>query len=609
MQEIAIPALVDVPSEMNITDLLQQQRSEDPENILFTRRDAAGGWVDVSAQDFHADVTALAKGLLKHGVAAGDRVGLMSATRYEWSLLDFALWYAGAVSVPVYETSSASQLAWIAEDSELSLVFAETPEHRETILEGLASSGLPKAPDVLLMETSVLDQLRDAGRAVTDQVLEARRAAAVGEDLATIIYTSGATGRPKGCELTHANFVEHSLQTLAAMDGVVGKHSSTVLFLPMAHVFARFISVIFIAAGGRVAHTPDIKQLIEDLGVIRPTFLLGVPRVFEKIYNAAALKAEGDGKKRIFAAAADTAVAWSQASADGGAPLGLRLKHALFSRLVYSKLRRRMGGNVTHAFSGGSPLGERLGHFFHGVGIQIIEGYGLTETTAPVTGNIPSVYRIGTVGIPLPGNAVRVEADGELLVRGSSVFRGYRNRPELNAESFSTDGWFYTGDLGRLDEAGRLIITGRKKEILVTAGGKNVAPAQLEDAIRADLLVSQAVVVGDGKPFISAMITLDGDVMPAWLRSKGLDPDTSMKELTEHPEVLAHLQQVIDSTNASVSKAESIRSFTVLEDDFTIDSGHLTPSLKIRRAEVMHDFQRVVENLYEKAAARTKRHG
>lgn len=608
MQETAISALIDVPSDMNITDFLEQQRTEDPENVLFTRRDDAGAWVDVSAAAFHADVTGLAKGLIQRGVALGDRVGIMSATRYEWSLLDFALWYAGAVSVPVYETSSASQIAWIAEDSGLSLVFAETSEHRSTILEGLKESGLQQRAEVLLIESSALEQLREAGAGVSDQDLEIRRATAVGEDLATIIYTSGATGRPKGCELTHGNFVDHSRQTVAAMEGVVGRHSSTVLFLPMAHVFARFISVLFIAAGGRVAHTPDIKQLIEDLGVIRPTFLLGVPRVFEKIYNAAALKAEGDGKKRIFTAAADAAVDWSRATAEGRVPLSLRVKHAVFSKLVYSKLRHRMGGNVTHAFSGGSPLGERLGHFFNGVGIQIIEGYGLTETTAPVTGNIPSVYRIGTVGIPLPGNAVRVQADGELLVKGSSVFRGYRNRPELHAESFTADGWFYTGDLGRLDEAGRLIITGRKKEILVTAGGKNVAPAQLEDAIRADLLVSQAVVVGDGKPFISAMITLDGDVMPAWLRSQGLDPDTEMKDLTEHPQVLAHLQQVIDATNASVSKAESIRSFTVLEDDFTIDSGHLTPSLKIRRAQVMRDFQRVVENLYEKAAHRAKRH-
>lgn len=604
MQETAVSALVDVPSDMNITDFLDQQRTEDPENVLFTRRDSSGEWVDVTAAAFHAAVVALAKGLIHRGVGLGDRVAVLSATRYEWSLLDFALWYAGAVSVPIYETSSAAQIAWIAEDSELSLVFAETPVHRETVLQGLTESGLDQTPEVLLLDSSTLEELRTVGAGVSDQDLEFRRATAVGEDLATIIYTSGATGRPKGCELSHGNFVDHSLQTLAAMDGVVGKHSSTVLFLPMAHVFARFISVIFVAAGGRVAHTPDIKQLIEDLGEIRPTFLLGVPRVFEKIYNGAALKAEGDGRKRIFTAAADTAVQWSRASAEGSIPLTLRLKHAVFSRLVYSKLRARMGGNVTHAFSGGSPLGERLGHFFNGVGIQIIEGYGLTETTAPVTGNIPSVYRIGTVGVPLPGNAVRLEADGEVLVRGSCVFRGYHNRPELNAESFTADGWFYTGDLGRLDEAERLIITGRKKEILVTAGGKNVAPAQLEDAIRADLLVSQAVVVGDGRPFISAMITLDGDVMPAWLRSKGLDPESAMSELTEHPLVLDHLQQVIDSTNASVSQAESIRSFTVLEDDFTIDSGHLTPSLKIRREEVMRDFQRVVENLYEKASRR-----
>ncbi|MGJ9426058.1 AMP-dependent synthetase/ligase [Nesterenkonia halotolerans] len=607
MQDTATPALIDVPAQMNTTDFLEQQSREDPDNVLFTRRDSTGAWVDVTAAQFHAEVVALAKGLISRGTQPGDRVGIMSATRFEWSLLDFALWYAGAVSVPIYETSSAAQIAWIAEDAELSLVFAETPRHAQTIHEGLEASALQSRPSVLQIEGEDLAALRESGREVSAQELESRRAAATTEDLATVIYTSGVTGRPKGCELTHGNFVEHSLQTIAAMEGVVGRQSSTVLFLPMAHVFARFVSVLFIAAGGRVAHTPDIKQLIDDLGDIQPTFLLGVPRVFEKIYNSAALKADDDGRTRIFDAAVDTAVRWSQASAEGRVPWTLRLKHRLFSRLVYSKLRARMGGRVTHAFSGGSPLGDRLAHFFNGVGIQIIEGYGLTETTAPVTGNLPAHYRIGTIGHPLPGNAVRIAEDGEVLVRGSSLFRAYRNRPELNAESFSADGWFYTGDLGRLDEQGRLIITGRKKEIIVTAGGKNVSPAQLEDAIRADLLVSQAVVVGDGKPFISAMITLDGDVAPSWLRGKGLDPETSMKELTEHPEVLTHVQQVIDSANASVSQAESIRSFTVLEDDFTIDSGHLTPSLKIRRAEVMRDFQRVVENLYEKAATRARR--
>lgn len=607
MQDTATPALIDVPTQMNTTDFLEQQRRDDPDNVLFTRRDSTGAWVDVTAAQFHAEVLSLAKGLISRGTQPGDRVGIMSATRLEWSLLDFALWYAGAVSVPIYETSSAAQIAWIAEDAQLSLVFAETPGHAQTIHEGLDASALQSRPSVLQIEGEDLAALRDSGSESSAQEVESRRSAATTEDLATIIYTSGVTGRPKGCELTHGNFVEHSLQTIAALEGVVGRHSSTVLFLPMAHVFARFVSVIFIAAGGRVAHTPDIKQLIDDLGDIAPTFLLGVPRVFEKIYNSAALKADGDGRKRIFDAAVDTAVRWSQANGEGKVPWTLRLKHRVFSRLVYSKLRARMGGRVTHAFSGGSPLGDRLAHFFNGVGIQIIEGYGLTETTAPVTGNLPSHYRIGTIGRPLPGNAVRIAEDGEVLVRGSSLFRGYRNRPELNAESFSADGWFYTGDLGRLDDQGRLIITGRKKEIIVTAGGKNVSPAQLEDAIRADLLVSQAVVVGDGRPFISAMITLDSDVAPSWLRGKGLDPETPMKELTEHPQVLEHLQQVIDSANASVSQAESIRSFTVLEDDFTIDSGHLTPSLKIKRAEVLRDFQRVVENLYEKAANRARR--
>ncbi|WP_022872332.1 AMP-dependent synthetase/ligase [Nesterenkonia alba] len=612
MREISTPPAVEVDPDTNITDLLADQANQDPDNILYTVQQRPGQWEDITAGEFRDDVVRVAKGLIATGVAPGDRVAIMSATRYEWALIDFAIWYAGAISVPIYETSSPSQIAWILSDSGARTVIVEKDAHRQSVLEAIDRENITGVEDIFSITGGDLGTLRTAGAEVDDAEVASRRSAAGLKDLATLIYTSGTTGRPKGCELTHGNFAEHCLQTLAAVDGIIGKDSSTVLFLPMAHVFARFVSVIFVAAGGRVAHTSDIKQLVDDLGVIRPTFLLGVPRVFEKIYNGAALKAEAEGKGRIFASAANAAIDWSRATAEGSVPLRLRAKHAIFARLVYSKLHKRMGGNVTHAFSGGSLLGERLGHFFHGIGIQIIEGYGLTETTAPVAGNLPELYRIGTVGTPLPGNAVRIDDDGEILVRGTCVFRGYFNNEQANAESFveADDGgepWFRTGDLGELDEVGRLRITGRKKEILVTAAGKNVSPAQLEDAIRADILVSQAVVVGEGRPFVAAMLTLDSEAIGGWCERHGIDPQTPMEQLVEHPAIVEHLQGVIDDVNQSVSQAESIREFTVLAEDFTIDSGHLTPSLKIRREEIMRDFHTVVDRLYARATAARER--
>ncbi|GAA1816707.1 AMP-dependent synthetase/ligase [Nesterenkonia flava] len=609
---VSTERVVEVDPALNITDLLEQQVTLDAHNVLFSRRDAADDWDDITAEAFRADVVALAKGLIASGVASGDRVAILSATRYEWTLLDFACFYAGAVPVPIYESSSASQIAWILQDSGAIAAFAENASYAKTIAQAVSEHSVESLRDVYTIDGPGLDDLRAAGEEITDAECEARRSEADLQSLATIIYTSGTTGRPKGCELTHGNFVDHSLQTLAAMDGVISRDSSTVLFLPLAHVFARFVSIIFIAAGGRVAHTADIKQLIDDLAAVRPTFLLGVPRVFEKIYNAAALKAEAEGKGKIFAKAVDVAVKYSRATTDSRPSLLLKAQHALFSKLVYSKLITRMGGNVTHAFSGGSPLGERTSHFFNGIGVQIIEGYGLTETSAPITGNIPSVYRIGTVGTPLPGNDIALAEDGEILGRGVCVFRGYRENPQAMEESFVSahDGgqdWFRTGDLGELDEVGRLKITGRKKEILVTAGGKNVSPAQLEDVIRADVLVSQAVVVGEGRPFVGALITLDSETIVPWCRRQGIDPETPLIELTEHPRVLKHLQSVIDQANSTVSQAESIREFTVLGEDFTIESGHLTPSLKIKRPEVMRDFSGVVDALYSKASAARER--
>ncbi|HEY9358779.1 MAG TPA: AMP-dependent synthetase/ligase, partial [Arthrobacter sp.] len=564
---------------------------------LFSRLDSAGAWQDVSAKDFLADVQALAKGLMASGVNAGDRVGIMSRTRYEWALVDFAIWFAGGVSVPIYETSSPSQVAWNLGDSGAVAAFGEAAHHEDIIRQAATSEGLTALQHVWQLEGSGLDALREAGRDVSDADLEARRSSANLDDTATIIYTSGTTGRPKGCELTHGNFVELSENALEIIGEIVHENAKTIMFLPLAHVFARFISVLAMAAGTTVAHTPDIKKLLADLQSYEPTFILAVPRVFEKVYNSALTKAEDGGKGAIFHKAADTAIAFSKARQNGRVGLGLKLRHALFDKLVYGKLRAAMGGHVAHAVSGGGPLGERLGHFFQGIGLQVLEGYGLTETTAPISVNTPSLIKIGSVGKPLPGNAVKIAEDGEILAKGVCVMRGYYKREDLTAETFA-DGWFRTGDIGRLDEDGFVWITGRKKEIIVTAGGKNVIPALLEDQIRADALVSQVLVVGDNRPFIGALVTLDQEALPGWLQRHGLPGTTTLEEAADNPVVKAAVQDLITHANNSVSQAEAIKSFRIVAADFTEASGHLTPSMKVKRAQVMKDFETVIEEMY-----------
>jgi long-chain acyl-CoA synthetase len=442
-----------------------------------------------------------------------------------------------------------------------------------------------------------LDTLRQGGTGIDDAALEERRLIAGLDDVATIIYTSGTTGKPKGCELTHGNFVELSENAAASLPEVAHEGAQTIMFLPMAHVFARFISVLCVAAGATVAHTPDVKNLLPDLQSYKPTFILAVPRVFEKVYNNSMLKAEDNGKGKIFHAGADVAIAWSKADQAGKVGLALKVKHAIFDKLLYGKIRTAMGGRVQHAVSGGAPLGDRLGHFFHGIGLMVLEGYGLTETTAPISVNTPQKIKIGTVGAPLPGNAVKIADDGEILAKGVCVLKGYFKRPDLTAEAF-TDGWFHTGDIGQLDDEGFLSITGRKKEIIVTAGGKNVVPAQLEDTIRANALVSQCVVIGDQRPFISALITLDEEALPGWLERHSLPAETTMAEAARHPAVQAEVQSLVDSANESVSQAEAIRVFRIVEQDFTEASGHLTPSMKIKRAQVLKDYTTVIEELY-----------
>lgn len=597
MREFSVPPLVNVAPETNITDLVVRQASNPSNPALFAKLNGAGQWQDIRATEFLKDVSALAKGLIANGVGVGNRVGIMSRTRYEWSLVDFAVWFAGGISVPIYETSSPSQVAWNLGDSGAVAAFAESAHHEDIIRQAVMAEGLSSVANVWQLEGGGLDALRSAGISVTDEELEARRSSAVLADVATIIYTSGTTGRPKGCELTHGNFVELSENALASLGDVVNENAKTIMFLPLAHVFARFISVLAVAAGSQVAHTPDIKNLLGDLQSFQPSFILAVPRVFEKVFNSALTKAEDGGKGAIFHKAVDTAIAYSRAQQSGSVGLVLRLKHAAFDRLVYGKLRAALGGHVSHAVSGGGPLGERLGHFFHGIGLQILEGYGLTETTAPISVNTPSLIKIGTVGAPLPGNAVRIADDGEILAKGVCVMKGYYKRDDLAAETF-VDGWFRTGDIGELDEQGFLKITGRKKEIIVTASGKNVVPALLEDQIRADALVSQVLVIGDNRPFIGALVTLDEEALPGWLERHGLPTSTTPADAADNALIRAAVQELISHANQSVSHAEAIKSFRIVPSDFTEASGHLTPSLKVKRAQVMKDFDAVIEEMY-----------
>ncbi|WP_346768915.1 AMP-dependent synthetase/ligase [Crystallibacter degradans] len=603
MREYSVPAMVDVPRNSNITDLVVKQAAKASDPALFSRKDASGTWQDIHATEFLADVLLLAKGMAATGIAPGDRIGIMARTRYEWSLVDFAIWFAGCVSVPIYETSSPSQVAWILGDSGAVGTFVESASHENVVRQAVSNESLDAVKHVWQLDGTGLDALRAAGADLDDAVIEERRGIAGLDDLATIIYTSGTTGRPKGCELTHGNFVELSASGAAALPAVAHEGARTIMFLPLAHVFARFISVLCVSCGATVAHTPDVKNLLPDLQSYRPSFILAVPRVFEKVYNSSMLKAEDGGKGKIFHAAADTAIAWSKAEQAGKVPLLLNLKHKLFDKLVFHKIREAMGGRVRYAVSGGGPLGERLGHFFHGIGLLVLEGYGLTETTAPISVNTPSLVKIGTVGAPLPGNAVKIADDGEILTKGICVMRGYFNRPDLTEETF-TDGWLRTGDIGELDEDGFLKITGRKKEIIVTAGGKNVIPALLEDQIRADALVSQCVVVGDQRPFISALITLDEEALPGWLERHGMPAGTTVAEAAEHEKVRAEIQSLIDHANQSVSQAEAIKAFRIVPTDFTEASGHLTPSLKIKRAQVMQDYAPIVEEIYSPAGSR-----
>ncbi|OUE27953.1 Long-chain-fatty-acid--CoA ligase FadD15 [Clavibacter michiganensis] len=593
-----MPAVVEARPDDNISDVLVHRVRTSPDAPLFSLPDGHGGWSDVTASEFHRQVVALAKGLVSAGIEPGERIGMMCRTRYEWTLVDFAVFFAGGVLVPVYETSSPGQVHWNMQDSGAVAMILESAEHFSRFDE--VHPELPAVRRVWQIDLGDLDKLAEQGVDVPDAEIERRRNIAVGSDMATLIYTSGTTGRPKGCILTHANFVELARNAEVAMEEVVRVGASTLLFITTAHVFARFISILNVQAGVKTGHQADTTQLLPALASFKPTFLLAVPRVFEKVYNSSEQKAEGAGRGKVFRKAAEVAYAHSVAVDAGRVPLALKLQYKVFDALVYSKIRQAMGGRVRFAVSGSAPLGLRLGHFYRSLGLTILEGYGLTETTAPVSVNLVKGFRIGTVGPALPGVSTRITDEGEIEVKGVNVFDGYWQDEEATAAVFD-DGWFRTGDLGSYDADGYLTITGRKKEIIVTAGGKNVAPAALEDPIRANPLVGQVVVAGDRRPFISALVTLDPEMLKVWLGNNGQDPAMTLEQASQNPAVLAEVQRAVDAANATVSRAESIRKFVVLPVELTEAAGHLTPKLSIKRQVVLDAFGDVVTRIYEAA--------
>ena len=569
----------------NLTDDVLDRLALDADAVALARR-VNGEWQDVTIGEFHREVTDLAKGLMASGVEPGDRVVLLSKTRFEWTLADYAIWWAGAVTVPVYETSSPAQIAWILADSGAVAAIVETAEHAARVDE--ARTDAPDLKHVWTIDSSMsghgIDGAIEAGADVADNALDGRRKALGPDSLATLIYTSGTTGRPKGCQLTHGNFRSELAGALESLPELFDREgASTLLFLPLAHVFARVIQVGAIRAGAKLGHTADIRDLVHHLGEFEPTFVLAVPRVFEKVFNTASSKAYADGRGKIFDRAVQTAISYSRAQDSGKPGVALRARHAAFDRLVYGKLREALGGHTEWAISGGAPLGERLAHFYRGIGVPVLEGYGLTETTAALCVNTPENQRIGTVGRLFPDTEVDVASDGELRFRGPQVFGGYWNNQAATAETLDADGWFSTGDIGDVDTDGFIRITGRKKEILVTAGGKNVAPAVLEDRIRAHPYVSQCLVVGDGKPFVAALVTIDTE---AWTGS------------LDDPALESAVQAAIDDANAQVAQAEAIKKFVILPDDWTEQNGYLTPSFKVKRNAVLSDFHDTVEALF-----------
>ena len=597
MREFSVPAGFSIDERDNIVRSVYAHERDDPNHVIFERL-VDNVWTGVTCAEAAESIRRTALGLIALGVNAGDRVAILAGTCYEWVILDYAILSVGALTVPIYDTSSAEQVRWILEDSAAVLVVTQTEAHAQLVKE--LSDELPNLRRVLHIDAdgqTVLEELGEAGQSVGIGVLEDRLAALRAADPATLIYTSGTTGRPKGCQLTHRNLLYETRGAAESFPTLLRKGERLLVFLPLAHVLARSLSMSAFATKVTIGYTGDIKNLMQTIAVFKPTVLVSVPRVFEKVYNAAELKARENHRHRVFYAAARTAIEWSVAQSAGGAGAALRARHALFDRLVYRKLRAALGGDCRAAVSGGASLGTRLCHFYRGVGLTIYEGYGLTETSAAITVNRIGEERVGTVGKLLPGNSMAVANDGELLVRGGVVFGGYWHNEAATAEAM-VHGWFHTGDLGRVDDDGFLSIVGRKKEIIVTAGGKNVAPSVLEDRLRAHPLISQAMVVGDNRPYVAALIAIDPEAFDVWKRHHRKTLSASVAELIDDPDLLSEIEQAVKAANQAVSHAESIRKFRMLPVDFTVLTGELTPTLKVKRNVVAARFADDIEALY-----------
>ncbi len=579
---------------VNMPALVTQAWTEFADAVVLQESDGKGSWRDITGAEALEDVRAIAKGLIAEGLKPGDRVGIMARTRFEWTYLDFAILFAHGIPVPIYDTSSGEQVDWITSDSDIRLVFVETREHLAIVRD--ISHGQSPVSDIRCIDEGAVEALAKAGKGVTDAELDKRAAAAKPDDVSTIIYTSGTTGRPKGVMLSHFNMCRQAVGVREELHEVL-EGGNTLQFMTLAHIFARIIQTACIYSGTVIGYCPDSLKLAGEMATFHPTLLVSVPRVFEKVYNGAEQKATAGGKLKIFRWAAKQAIDYSKAlDTPEGPSKGLRFRHGLADRLVLKHIRHAMGGRVKWAVSGGAPLGERLAHFYRGLGLIVLEGYGLTETTAASHVNRPNKNRIGTVGVPLPGLESKIAPDGEILLKGDIVFSGYYRNEKATKDAIQK-GWFHTGDIGAVDADGFLMITGRKKDLIVTAGGKNVAPAVLEDRLRAHPLISQCVAIGDAQPFIGVLITLDQEALPGWLKAHDME-EMTVEEAAAHPAVKAELEKAIERTNRAVSRAESIRKYRILFTDFTILNDYLTPSLKVKRSRVLKDFASDIEALY-----------
>lgn len=606
MREFTNPPLESAPPVGGLADVVFEHAQDDPLRIAFGRKGEGGEWRDVTAGEFRDEVLALAKGLLVHGVRFGDRVAIMSRTRYEWTLFDFALWTIGAQVVPIYPTSSAEQVFWTLHDAQVSAIMVEHEDHAMTV--ATVVDRLPHLHKLWQLDVGAVQELYEAGATLEDEVVHRHRRAVTPESVATIIYTSGTTGRPKGCVISHGNFMFEADTVLKRWEPVFhtkrGDEAVTLLFLPLAHVFGRMVQVAGVRGRVKLGHQPQLSAaaLLPDLAAFKPTFFLAVPYIFEKVFNAARRKAEEEGRAGPFEKAVEVAVRYADAmeskawGTGPGPSASLRMQHQFFDKVVYSKIREALGGRVRNTMSGGSAMDRRLGLFFAGAGVQIYEGYGLTECTAAATANPPERTRYGTVGRPIPGMTVHIADDGEVWLRGANVFQGYLNNQKATAETLH-DGWLATGDLGSLDADGYLTITGRKKEILVTSGGKSVSPAQLEERVRDHPLVGQCIVVGNDRPYIAALVTLDGEAVEHWLRMRG-KPALPPADLVRDPDLETEVRRAVVAANTLVSQAESIRTFRILAHQFTEEQGLLTPSLKLKRKAIEKAYAREVDALY-----------